>query len=121
MNISLRKLQKPEEKEKIYTREEALENMKIMIGEGDSNIKNKINICQNDKCNVILYKNYGCNAVICTKCSTKTCIICGFFDKIKNKCNCVRNGITDAYFEERQHEIARKMANMLEFKMTLIE
>ena len=91
----------------IRTREEAELYMKELIDSDISEnainptLSKNINICPNVECNTIIIRSYGCNAVICSKCSTKLCIACGVFDVSTNRCNC-NQSITTNYFERSQ-------------------
>jgi len=64
-------------------------------------LKGNINICPNRKCNTLVFRAYACNAVVCSKCGTPLCIVCGTFDEENNKCICIQN-ITRTYFEPSQ-------------------
>ena len=62
------------------------------------NYQPNINACR--ACGQYVYRESGCNAVIC-QCGHKFCIVCGFYDVLTGRCEC-RGGITNWFFEARQ-------------------
>lgn len=106
----------------IRTREEAEKDLKELI-EADTSenptLSQNINICPNIQCNTIIIRSSGCNAIVCSKCSTKLCIICGVFNIEKNKCNCMQS-INIHYFENRQFLDLNNYGGLLNMEPILI-
>lgn len=61
--------------------------------------ENRLNLCPNFVCNRIIQKEGGCNAVICSYCSTSFCIKCGS-QYVAQGCRCNGNRINRRFFDD---------------------
>jgi hypothetical protein len=59
-------------------------------------------------CNTIVNRSVACNAVQCTVCGKRLCIVCGHYDEVSKRCRCGVSAITEYYFEgHHQHAVAQ--------------